>query len=130
MVDLATLATLKSLEHEMARQGRPTEETALRVALNALARPERGFLTTGQAAERLGRSIPSVKRWVERGALTGRQLGGRWVVLQESVERVCRLRGAVAALDQEGNPTPDEVRELYRRSRRSSEDRRDRATGA
>lgn len=120
MVSLATLTTLEALEQEITQAGRPQEEAALREALGALSRPERGFLTTGQAAERLGVSIPTIKRWIERGTLAGGPLGGRWVVTQESVNRLCRLRESLAALDQEGNPTLDEVREIYRRPRRSA----------
>lgn len=129
MVDLTTLSTLEALEEEMAREGRSDEEMALRRALAALARPERGFLTTGQAAERLGVSIPTVKRWIERGTLAGGAIGKRWVASQESVERLYRLRESLVSMDQEGNPTPDEVREIYRRSHHSSEDRRGTATG-
>jgi len=120
MVSLTTLTTLESLEQEMAQTGRSIEEAALREALGALARPERGFLTTGQAAERLGVSIPTIKRWIERGTLAGGPVGGRWVVAQESVDRLGRLRESLATLDQEGNPSPDEVRAIYRRSRRSA----------
>ena len=130
MVDLTTLTALEALEAEMGNAGRAREEAALREALNALARPERGFLTTGRAAERLGVSIPTVKRWIERGALAGGALGGRWVVTQESVDLVSRLRESLAALDQEGNPTPDELRALYQRARRSSGDRRGASRGA
>ena len=122
MVTMATLTALAELEQEMGRTGRSREEQALREALHALARPERGVLTTGQAAERLGVSIPTVKRWVERGALVGGALGRRWLVSAESVERLVRLREALVALDDEGHPTPDEICALSRRPRRRGED--------
>ncbi|HZS00196.1 MAG TPA: helix-turn-helix domain-containing protein [Chloroflexota bacterium] len=112
MVSLATLRRLAELENEMAQAGRPAEQQALHEALRSLGRPERGFLTTGQAADRLQVSIPTVKRWVERGALVGGQLGGRWLVAAESVERLEGLRAALAALDQEGNPSAAELRAL------------------
>jgi hypothetical protein len=99
----------------MERAGRSREALALRDALRALARSERGFLTNGQAAERLGVIIPTVKRWIERGAVEGGVLSGRWLVSAESVERLIRLRAALVALDEEGNPTPDEVRRLINR---------------
>ncbi|HVC35561.1 MAG TPA: helix-turn-helix domain-containing protein [Chloroflexota bacterium] len=130
MVNLTTLTTLEALEMEMAQTGRGREEAALREAVNALARPERGFLTTGQAAEKLGVSIPTIKRWIERGTLAGGALGGRWVVAQESVARLLRLRESLCALDQEGNPTSEEVRALFARARRSSASRHDAASGA
>jgi excisionase family DNA binding protein len=120
MISSATLSTLAQLEREMAGAGRSTEEAALREALHALARPERGFLTTGQAADRLGVSIPTVKRWVERGTLTGALLDSRWYVTLESVEQVLRLRKALAELDLEGDPSGQEIQKLYRRSRQGS----------
>lgn len=120
MVNLGILTTLEELEQEMAQEGRVREKTALHEALNALVRPERGFLTTGQAAERLGVSIPTIKRWIERDNLAGGQLGGRWVVSQESVDRLVRLRETLRALDEEGNPSPDEVRAMHGRAQDSS----------
>ena len=113
MVKLLTLTTLAELEQEMARAGRAREEEALREAVRALARPERGFLTTGQAARRLGVSIPTVKRWIERGALAGGAMGGRWLVSSEGVEHLVRLRQSLVALDREVNPTPEEVQQIY-----------------
>ena len=121
MVSLATMRTLAELEQEMTRSGRGVEQQALHEALTALARLERGVLTTGQAAERLGVSIPTVKRWIERGTLAGGPLGGRWLVSTEDVERFVRLRAALVALDEEGNPSPEEIRELYQRSRKRTE---------
>jgi excisionase family DNA binding protein len=87
MVDRTTLNTLAEVEREMAREGRFREKEALREALRARARPEGGFLTTGQAAEKLGVSIPTVKRWVERGALVGGAMGGRWLITAEGAGR-------------------------------------------
>jgi excisionase family DNA binding protein len=121
VVSIATLQTLADLEDEMVRAGRATERQALHEALQSLGRPERGFLTTGQAAERLGVSIPTVKRWIERGALAGGPLGGRWVVATESVEQMVRLRAALAVLDREGNPSPEEIQTLIRPHRTSGE---------
>src|SRR3954471_13794487 len=99
MVNLTTLTVLGSLEEEMAQAGRTHEEQALRAARQALARSGRGFLSTGQAAERLGVTIPTVKRWIQRGVLAGGSLGKRWMVTTESVERVQHLRDALLALD-------------------------------
>jgi excisionase family DNA binding protein len=117
MVKLATLSTLEELEREMARAGRAREEAALKEAVGALSRPPRGFLTVGQAAERLGISILSVKRWIERGTLDGGPVEGRWLVATESVERILRVRKILREMDEEGNPTDEEIRELYERSR-------------
>jgi excisionase family DNA binding protein len=121
MVALSTLSTLASLAREMAQAGRSAEEAALREAQSALRRPERGIMTTGQAAGRLGVTIPTIKRWIERGALSGGPVGGRWVVSSESVERVRRVRETLVALDAEGNPAPDEL-VASARSGRSAEE--------
>lgn len=115
MVALTTLKTLAELEREMSEAGRSAEEEALREALRTLARRRGEFLTTGEAADRLGVSIPTVKRWIERGALLGGLMGARWVVSSESVEQLVRLRAALFELDREGNPTLEEIRELYAR---------------
>lgn len=120
MVKLTTLSVLADLEQEMARTGRVTEEAALREARQVLAHSGASFLTTGQAAQRLGVSIPTVKRWIEQGILAGGALGRRWLVSAESVEQLVHLRESLVELDQEGNPSPEEIRELYRRSRRNS----------
>ena len=109
MVEIITLKTLAELEREMGRAGRPTEEGALRQALRSLTRGERELLTPSQAAQRLRVSSPTVKRWVQRGALAGGYLGGRWLVSRESVERLAGLRRSLLDLDREGNPTADEI---------------------
>ena len=130
MVKLLTLTTLAELEQEMARAGRSREEEALREAVRALARPERGFLTTGQAARRLGVSIPTVKRWIDRGALTGGAMGGRWLVSSEGVEHLVRLRQSLVTLDREGNPTPGEIQQIYSRSEPATDQTNVTSTGA
>ena len=124
MVALTTLKTLAELEQEMSRAGRLAEEKALREAVRTLARRRGEFLTTGEAAERLGVSIPTVKRWIERGTLPGGPMGGRWLVSPESVEQIARLRAALFELDQEGYPTPDEIRELEERRPRQARKQR------
>ena len=121
MVALTTLKTLAELEREMSEAGRSAEQEALREAVRTLARRRGDFLTTGEAADRLGVSIPTVKRWIERGALAGGPLGGRWVASPESVEQLVGLRAALDELDREGNPTPDEIREIEERRPRRPE---------
>ncbi|HZK67536.1 MAG TPA: helix-turn-helix domain-containing protein [Chloroflexota bacterium] len=113
-----TLDTLARLERELAAEGRTAEVEAVREALSALARPERGLLTTGQAAKRLGVSVTTVKEWVKRGTLKGADTGTRWLVSEESVERILRIRKSVAEMEEEGYPTPEEVHELTKRVRR------------
>jgi excisionase family DNA binding protein len=126
-VKLATLTVLAALEQEMAGAGRTAEKEALHEARRALSRPRHGFITTGQAAERLGVSIPTVKRFIYRGALAGGPIGsgGRWLVDEDRVEHLLRLRSALKAMDHEGNPTVEEIQELYRRSKGPTADHRD-----
>src|SRR5690242_14280965 len=114
MVSLETLQTVASLEAEMTCAGRVEEEGALREVLQALGRPEFGFLSEEQAGALLGISPEIVRQWASRGALAGVEQRGRWLVARESVERTRRLREALRAMDDEGNPTADEVGELYR----------------
>src|SRR3954467_6275038 len=102
MVAIATLTTLAAVEQEMKQAGRVQEERALREALTALAQPGRDILTTGQAAARLGVSIPTVKRGAERGALAGYRIGNRWRISAESVDHLVRLRNSLMALEEEG----------------------------
>ena len=77
-VSPSTIERLAELEQEMVASERTTVAEALREALAALVRPSRGWLTTGQAAERLDITIPTVKEWVRRGTLKGRPVGKRW----------------------------------------------------
>jgi len=74
------------------------------------------FLSPSEAAERLGVSIPTVKRWIERGALAGGPMGGRWLVAPESVERMVRLRESLVELDREGSPAIAEIQGTEQRS--------------
>jgi hypothetical protein len=118
VVPRATPYVLTDLAREMADAGRSAEEAAFRAAVHALARPARGFLTADQAAEGLGIPVSTVEDWVERGTLEGGPAEGCLLVATESVERVPRVREALRALDEEGNPTPEEIRDLYAQPRR------------
>lgn len=53
-----------------------------------------------------------VNPWIQRGALHGVCVGSRWLVTQESVDQVLRRRSALADLDDEDNPSPEEVQAL------------------
>jgi excisionase family DNA binding protein len=120
MVEKAVIETLARLEHDLAEQGKAEYEAAVREAINALARSN-GLLTTGQAAERLHVSVPTIKRWIERGALAGVATGTRWLVSEADVDRLVRVERNLAELDAEGNPTDEEMEALYRRPRRNAE---------
>ncbi len=78
---------------------------------------------TGVAAERLEVSIPTLERWIARRTLAGGSFGARWLVSTESIERLLSLRSALLALDRAGNPTSEELCELYVRSRDTGVDK-------
>jgi excisionase family DNA binding protein len=123
MSDVTTLETLAKLEREMAAGGRDNEVKALQEAVaclsRSLTRGGEGLLTTGEAAEKLGVSISTVKRWVQRGVLRGVDTGTRWLVGREGVERILRMRKALAELDEQGYPTAEEFAAIRRRGRRA-----------
>ncbi len=118
VVSASLLDELEELKQEMESQGRASKARALREALVALARPARGWITTGQAAEQLGITIPTVKAWILRGALVGRQVGDRWWVSQESVDEVLGFGSGVAQLEQDGASTEEGASEVTREVRR------------
>lgn len=109
MVSLETLKTVANLEAEMTHAGRVEEEGALREVLQVLGSPEFGFLSEEKTSELLEISPDMVRQWVSRGALAGVEIQGRWLIARESVERNQRLRDALRAMDEEGNPTAEEV---------------------
>lgn len=114
----STIRALAELEQEMAGAQRTAEAEALREALALLVRPSRGWLSTGQAAEKLGVTIPTVKDWIRRGTLEGQPVGSRWRVSAASVEKVLRVREMLAEMDDEGYPNEEEIRNLTRQVRR------------
>jgi len=113
----STIRALTELEQEMARAQRTAEAEAIREALAALVRPSQGWLSTGQAAEQLGVTVPTVKDWIRRGTLEGQPVGSRWRVAAASVEKVLQVRRTLVEMGAEGYPTEEEVRELVQRVR-------------
>ncbi len=111
------LDILAQLERDLTSQGRSSEAEAVREALTALSRTGRGLLTTGQAAIRLGVSIPTVKDWVKRGTLNGIDTGTRWLVSEASVERIVGLRQTLDEME-ESYGSPDETAEQIKNARR------------
>ncbi len=120
-----TIDTISRLERELAKNGRTKEAAALEELISAVARPGRGLLTTGQAAERLGIAVQTVKNWIERGTLRGINTGTRWLVTEESVEAVEGIRRTLAEAAEEGYPTAEEIAVLTRRTRRAAKEGRD-----
>jgi excisionase family DNA binding protein len=66
------------------------------------------YLTTAEAAERLGYTVQHTRRLLRDGALVGRKLGRDWLVSEDSVERH-RVRGTVLALPLSMNSLGTEV---------------------
>jgi excisionase family DNA binding protein len=112
-MNLATLNAVAKLQVEMEQSGRLGDSEALRSVLRSFAGRSGAFITTGGAARRLGISIPTVKRWIARGTLQGGAFGGRWLVAEPSVERIVGMRSALAALAEDGDPTPEEIANLF-----------------
>ena len=113
-MNLATLNAVAKVQQEMEKAGRASESQALRAVLKSFTGQSSVLVTTGEAAKRLGLSIPTVKRWVERGALEGGEFGGRWLVSAASIDNLMNMRAALAALAEEGDPTPEEIAEMFR----------------
>jgi excisionase family DNA binding protein len=120
-----TLDTVSRLERELSQSGRTVEAKALEELLAAVVRPGRGWLTTGQAAERLGIAVQTVKNWIERGTLRGINTGTRWLVSEKSVETVEGIRRTFTEAADEGYPTPEEIAMLTKRTRRAPKGNRD-----
>ncbi len=116
----STFDELQELESEMECQGRISKAKALREAMLALARPSRGWITTGQAAERLGITIPTVKAWISRGALVGRQVGDRWWVSAASVDDVLGFGSSIAELEEDSLPTEGDIHSIVKKVRRQT----------
>lgn len=86
MVTLTVLGRLAELEERLGDLGLERYRDAVDEALRALGSPAYRFLRTGEAAQALGVSIPTVKRWGRRGILPIQRVRGRWLVPAESVE--------------------------------------------
>ena len=112
--------TVSRLEQELSESGRIEEAAALKELLAAVARPGRGLLTTGQAAERLGVAVQTVKNWIERGTLRGVNTGTRWLVSEESVATVEGIRRTFAEAAAEGYPSDEEIVALTKRTRQAT----------
>lgn len=66
------------------------------------------------AARILGKSLPTVLRWIDAGKLDGRQFGNRlWLVSAASVET---MRASLAAPARPASPLPDRLAHLAGRT--------------
>ena len=76
-------------------------------------------MPANDAARILGKSLPTVLRWIDAGKLDGRQFGNRlWLVSAASVETV---RASLAAPARPVEPLPDRLAHLSGRTPASSQ---------
>jgi len=66
------------------RKSQPCSEAQV-LALLA-EREKRRVVSVALAARLVGRSRDTIYRWLEEGKLSGRKVGGRWIVYQDSIE--------------------------------------------
>lgn len=116
---------LTKLGQELAEGGRTDDAAALTEAVAALARLGDGWLTTGQAADRLNVVKQTIKNWLQRGTLRGVNTGTRWLVSRESVETIEGIRRTIAEAEDETYPSPEEIYRLTKRTRQAAKRRAD-----
>jgi excisionase family DNA binding protein len=111
MVTIAGLNALRDLEKKLAETGQAYEAKAVQEAITELSEPVE-LISATEAAKRLSVPIPTIEDWIGRGTLRGGRIRGRTIVTRDSVEGIVRLREVLNALDEEGNPTFEEIQEL------------------
>ncbi|HLG71986.1 MAG TPA: helix-turn-helix domain-containing protein [Chloroflexota bacterium] len=117
MTKAAVVDTLAQLGREMARAGRAKEESALREAAELLGKLDHGVLTIKEAADKIGMPEQAIEEWISRGGLQAVEIGGRWLVSGEDIASAVRLRETLHQMEREGNPTDEDIAELYSRAR-------------
>lgn len=69
------------------------------------------LLVPVQAAERAGVSEATIRWWIREGRLRAEQIGTRYLIYVEDLDRYLRLRQAARTLAQSApEPAPDQVR--------------------
>src|SRR5450755_2694752 len=68
-------------------------------------------LTPRQAAERIGATTRSVQRWIARGDLPARRVGGRWRVASDAIDAYARAATRTPGTDQPPPRSP--IRTLF-----------------
>ena len=65
--------------------------------------PLEGMITVAEAAQRLGRSLEQVRRYLREGKLKGQRIGGQWFVEEASLPLRYQLpRGPGASVRERG----------------------------
>jgi excisionase family DNA binding protein len=80
------------------------------------------MITVAEAAQRLGRSLEQVRRYLREGKLKGQRIGGQWFVEEASLplryqvrtEPSARIREPVAMMER-NRLTKEEIKALVRR---------------
>jgi 3-methylcrotonyl-CoA carboxylase alpha subunit len=70
-------------------------------------------LTPSQAAARIGATTRSVQRWIARGELPARRVGGRWRVAADAIDAYASGIGAVGASVAEPAPAINPISTLF-----------------
>lgn len=109
----AAVAAILDADNGLSPAHRLAILTACDTAPASASAPSPGAEMPAQEAARiLGKSLPTVLRWVEAGKLEGRQFGHRlWLVSSASVETVRADLSARLAKPQPG-PLPDRLAHL------------------
>ena len=47
-------------------------------------------LTLTECCQLLGKTEPTIRRWLEQGALPGAKIGGAWMIRKEAVENLLK----------------------------------------
>ena len=68
-------------------------------------------LTPSQAAARIGATTRSVQRWIARGDLPARRVGGRWRVASDAIDAYARAATKTPGTDEP--PPPNPIRSLF-----------------
>lgn len=93
MLDVGTIRKLSDLADRL-RQRREEEDARLIESVIAEVLDEaegervlaREYLTTGQAARRIGVSLQTIKNWIAAGKLPAKKVGGRYYVPRDAVQ--------------------------------------------
>lgn len=80
---IESVPKLAGADKGKAKEGRRRFQQEL--ALLA-AEEKRAVLSVAKAARLLGKSQDTIYRWLEEGKLSGRKVGGRWIIYGDSVE--------------------------------------------
>jgi excisionase family DNA binding protein len=105
-----TLTRTYGLIDALRREGRADDAATVEALLNVAQREEADYLTTAEAAARLGVSRQAVVSLIRRGHLAGVRIAGRSMITQVALDRYKRIRRVLDDLDADRPPlSPEEA---------------------